>query len=164
MSTRVACDTCLRIETWTGATVDVEQEGGSRKPAIHPHLAAWDTLRTGLEQGRRARGTCVCGQPLLDDGAADAEHPPVPWDILLPDGTTYTVDDRPHGPDGPIEPAALTARLEAVWPRRQREPIGIVLFQAVTLGPVVLAIFTLWLMAATSLFLFLRALAVPAGT
>ena len=78
MSTRVLCPTCLREETWSDGDREVHQPGGSRQPAVPPMLAAWDTLRAARAEGRAARGVCVCGQPLVDDGEADAAHPPIP--------------------------------------------------------------------------------------
>ena len=159
MSTRVLCPTCLREETWSDGDREVHQPGGSRQPAVPPMLAAWDTLRAARAEGRAARGVCVCGQPLVDDGEADAAHPPIPWTLTLPDGTTFTVAESLTGPDGEVGEPELTKRLEAVYPRRFRERPHILLFQAATLTPVVVAIFTLWLMAATSLMLFLRAFA-----
>lgn len=163
MSTTVRCDTCLRQETWTGDDHAVVQQGGARSPAVPPVLAAWDSLRVHTLAGRRARGVCGCGQPLVDDGTADPEHPPIPWELPLPDGTVLRVTDRFLGPDGPLSIGQMTDRLEAAYPREFRENKPLLAFQMAIVTPVVVAIFALWAASATVLFLMLRGLATPVG-
>lgn len=160
MTTRVRCATCLREEVWTADHHDVLQQGGVRKPAIPAMLAAWDSLLAARREGRFARDTCICGQPLIDTGEVDDEaHAIMSWTLALPDGRTFSVARELAGPDGPVDEDTLTAVMEAAYPRRFRERPHILAFQAMTLTPVVVAIFMLWAMSATSLFLFLRAFA-----
>jgi hypothetical protein len=165
MSTRVHCHTCLRTERWSGDTRTVVQEGGKRRPAIHPVLAAWDTLRVHTLDGRHPRGVCVCGQPLLDDGGADADHPVVDWTFPMPAGPPLTMDPRGvvHDASQPLTLGQVTDRLEAAYPRSTRERPHVVAFQLMAILPVALAVFTLWLGAATVLVFMLRAMSMPVG-
>lgn len=153
----LSCATCLRKVRITGDSEEVLQEGGVRQPAVHPLHAAWDTLRAAHAEGRLPRGTCICGQPLCDDGA-DAPPPLVPYVLHLPSGIALSIGQTYEGPEGELTAEQVTAHLASI-PRVERERPHVVAVQLAMITPVVMAIFLLWAMAATSLFSFLKAFA-----
>lgn len=135
-------------------------EGGSRRPTVHPELAAWRIVAASLDGAEGVVvGACpACGQPLV--GAAGAER--APWTIHLPKGDPITV-----AADGTL---AATTREQADLTIRAAYPTGFVLsdlapglalFQG-SLLTLMLAPVLLWVLAVLSVFVFLTHFGNPA--
>lgn len=122
-------------------------EGGQRRPAGTPQLAAWRAIAASLrgETGPVAGRCPACGQPMTADRAA----PPFPWTLPLPEGELRIEGDAITGPAGPLDLAAAHRLAEAAF----REPLeaGQTAFGAVLLSAMTLPML-LW---ATALFVVL---------
>lgn len=144
---RVHCPSCMRREVWEGSERTVELEGGSRRPGVHPELAAWETLRGARASGVQVVAACVCGQPLLGDGPGAS----IPWTVRAPGGDVV-VDGGFTGPSGPLTEAEADA-----WVRAElREPVevGAAVFRGVVLLPMLVPLL-LWVVAVTAVVTFL---------
>ena len=111
MNTRIHCLSCLRAEDWSGEQRTVVVEGGRRKPAEHPQLAAWNTVKASLrgEIGPVVGPCPACDQPLVADG----DLPAHPWTVELPDGPVqvHSADQIPA-----LEPKLKAAFAEKIRP------------------------------------------------
>jgi hypothetical protein len=106
MSWEVHCPCCLRQERWLPEGPQVEQEGGQRKPADGPELAAWRTIQRARngELGPVVGRCSGCGQPLVARDPACPEH--AAWTFHTPAGE-YTVNGEIEGPEGVTTAKAL---------------------------------------------------------
>ncbi len=112
----IRCRVCYRTEKWAEGSREVVVEGGGRKPAGHPSLVAWRTVRDALsgETGPVVGACAACGQPMVAEGQEAAW---VDWPLETPDGTLMIRDGvLPAGSDI----ATLDARMEEAWAERLR--------------------------------------------
>lgn len=153
---KVVCRSCYREERW-GESHEVILEGGSRKPALHPTVMAWNTLRQAHEDGLVAVGTCVCGQPLIGQG------PRIPWTLTLPDGTVE-IGETLQSSRGPQTPEQVSAWLESHYRPRLLDDVDPTqtAMQLVLMTPL-LAPFLLWLFTMSLVVMFLYMFAQPPG-
>ncbi len=108
------------------------REGGQRKPALHPELSAWNTVRDSLA-GKTGPvvAACICGQPLLAEG----DLPATSWTTTLPDAVVSV--------EAGADIADLDKRVNAAY----REPFRpfLRLFEVVLMWQIVFPI-ALWAM------------------
>jgi hypothetical protein len=130
--------------------VHVEVNGGQRKPAEPPEIAAWHLLRAAIDaEGPTIVGVCGgCSQPLVSE-SADAKA--VVWPLQTPEGLLQ-IDTSVRSPAGPLttddaERLILDTYAEAAQP-------GQALFSGVLLAIMTVPFF-LWLLAGTTFFSFL---------
>ncbi len=136
-------------------------EGGARRPAVHPELAAWRVVRASLHgQDGVVVGPCpACGQPLVADGPAER----APWTVRVPTG------DVVIGADGQIAGLSLAQadeRVVAAYPTgfvlADVKP-GVALFQG-SLLTLMLFPLLVWVAAAFIVVLFLANFGSPIPT
>lgn len=76
--------------------------GGSRRPAVHPELAAWRTL-VDAHAGRTGpvvAACAACGQPMV---ALEEGLPSIEWTIHTPDGPVTAKRHGLRGPTGELD-------------------------------------------------------------
>jgi hypothetical protein len=135
----VHCPSCHRREHWQDGSKTVETPGGSRKPAVHPELAAWRTV-LAAHRGETLPVVCACAscaQPMLGDGTA------IPWTIHTPQGDLYITREF-TGPEGPMTEAEAAFWAEETLRDVQPFQFFLRLFQAFVLTAVLTPILSLW--------------------
>ncbi len=133
-------------------------EGGSRKPAVHPALAAWQTIHQAREDGRIVVGRCVCEQPQLAD--ADSGLPWFDWVLDTPDGPVTLTRSGIEGAQGPVDPQEFQARMKKWFGWRFEFRPFLWMFQSTVMLSIV-APALLWLCALIAVIVFLSGLANP---
>ncbi len=153
----VRCPSCHRQERWQGGTREVVVEGGSRRPAGHPHLVAWNTLRAAIRgESGPVVGSCPgCEQPLV---ALGGDLPWAMWTLTTPTGTVVVREGKlPLG--STVD--QLDAQLTEAWGERFRlgevRP-GLALFQG-GLMTLMLVPLVVWVMAALVVSLMIYTIA-----
>lgn len=111
----VRCRSCHRLERWEGERREVLAEGGSRRPSVHPQLAAWRTL-VDAHAGRTGPvvATCAaCGQPMV---ATTEGLPSIEWTVHTPDGPVTAKRHGLRGPAGELDWNEANALVERHYP------------------------------------------------
>lgn len=156
----VRCASCFRTERWVRDSVkalclEVVIEGGDRRPAVAPPLAAWRTLRRSRagEIGPVVGRCPACGQPMI---ASDTSIPSLDtWDLETPGGTVR-VGAAIVGPDGPMTDDDAEAFMNRQYPTRWlTDPPSRVAMQLLIL-PLLVVPMIVWIAAIVFLFGFLK--------
>ncbi|MFT4624787.1 MAG: hypothetical protein ACI8PZ_003450 [Myxococcota bacterium] len=150
------------MEQWESGERVVQVEGGSRRPAVHPDLAAWHTVRGALagDTGAVVAECPACAQPMVADEGGQW----LDWPLQTPDGAVMI---RAGTLPANHSIAALDSALDAAWAERfdlRAVRPGRALFQGGLLTLILVPI-ALWVIAVgvVSLFLF-SAVTDPEGT
>jgi len=148
----VRCRACLRVEEWSGAERHVRVEGGGRRPAEAPALAAWRTLVDAQEHGHTVVGACpACAQPLTTDapGATAAAYAfDLPKADVRFDGRAFA------SASGPLTADEARRRVQAALPPPPPFDVGRLLFTSWAAGLGTVG-FVLWIAGATFVVFFL---------
>ena len=128
----------------------VEVNGGQRKPAEAPELAAWRLLHDAITgAGHTVVGVCDgCRQPLLSDQPGIAA---IVWTIQTPRGPLQ-IDNAVRSPDGPMATEEADVLIQATYAERVQP--GQAVFSGMLLTIMTLPLL-LWLGAGFTFFSFL---------
>ena len=123
----VRCICCHRVERWNDGTVTVWTEGGTRRPAGAPVVAAWNTLKRSLQHEiGPVVGKCdACGQPLIGESGMTWFD----WTLELTDEPVVVTAQ------GVSDEEALESALKAAygWKLREVRP-ALAIFQTVLIS------------------------------
>lgn len=111
----VRCRSCHREERWEGERREVVAEGGSRRPSVHPELAAWRTL-VDAHAGRTGpvvAACAACAQPMV---AATEGLPSIEWAIRTPAGPVTVKRHGLRGPRGELDWSEANELIEGFYP------------------------------------------------
>ena len=164
MTHTVRCPSCFRLESWHpepegGFRRAVQTEGGGRRPAVHPSLAAWRLLAAARSGGaERVVAACpACDLPLVTE--SDALPAIAEWTLDNDLGTfTVPMNGPVTGPDGEMTDEALSQLLERRYDERLRLSeleLGKSLFTSALLFPLLGLLLTVWVVAVAVVVLFL---------
>ena len=144
----IRCLSCHRRERLEEGHRLVESPGGSRRPTMHPELAAWRTLRAGRagETDPVVDRCTACQQPMIGPGKA------IPWTIHTPEGDVE-VADALTGPKGPMTLDEADFWIEEQLRERLEIKPGLFLFQASVLSTMLVPL-ALWVFAVICFFTF----------
>lgn len=90
-------------------------EGGSRRPSVHPQLAAWRTL-VDAHAGRTGpvvAACAACGQPMV---ATTEGLPSIEWTVQTPDGPVTVKRHGLRGPRGELDWNEANELIEEHYP------------------------------------------------
>ena len=163
MSGHVRCPTCFHEARWDaeGAVIEELVEGGVRRPAPHPNLAAfrvWARSRAG-ELGPVVGACPHCAMPVvLEEGELPAD---APWTLDTPLGPYIVGADVLRGPKGPLDVASAEVVLSELYQPRATDQLGDPrLVFLLVVGAIIAAIAVVWLGA----FLFVANFLYAMGT